>query len=58
MIGKVHSFKIFGKLVAFRISKDWDGYDVGMFSIKRVHKEGSSALRIVLWRLAMWVQYK
>lgn len=56
--GKIHSFKVFGKLIAFCISKDLDGYDVGLLSIKRIHKEGNSALRIVLWRLAMWVQYK
>ena len=56
--GKIYSFKVFGKLVAFCVSKDLDGYDIGLVSIKRIHVADKSALRIVLWRLAMWVQYK
>ena len=58
MTGKIHSFKVFGKLIAFCISKDLDGYDIGLISMKRISVADKSALRIVLWRLAMWVQYK
>lgn len=54
------SFILFSKLIAWKVSDSWDGYDVGLFSVKRVrHPDNNKtkALRIVLWRLALWVQY-
>ena len=54
------SFVVFGRLVAFAISSDWDGWDVGLFSVKVVTKKELKAkgLRIVIWRLAMWFELK
>lgn len=50
---------IFGKYYKVAISKDWDGFDCGLISIKLIHhpdKPNKKALRFVLWRLAFWLQ--
>lgn len=50
---------LFNRLITVRWSKDWDGWDVGLFSCKIVSnpKYGEAkALRLVIWRLAMWMQ--
>jgi hypothetical protein len=58
-VNKLHSFQLFNKLIAFKISNDFDGWDVGLFSCKRIeNEEGRKALRLVVWRLALFIQYK
>lgn len=55
------SFEIFNRLIVMKWSKDWDGWDVGLFSCKIVTdpRYGSArAFRLVIWRLAMWVELK
>lgn len=53
------SITLFNRLIVAKWSKDWDGWDVGLFSCKVVSnlKYGEArALRLVIWRLALWVQ--
>lgn len=58
-MAKVKSKVIFGRLVQWAISSDNTGFDVGMFSCKKIaHPQNpkATALRLVAWRLAVWVQ--
>lgn len=55
------SITILDRLIVVKWSKDWDGWDVGLFSCKVVTnpKYGQAkALRLVVWRLAMWIEIK
>lgn len=52
---KYYTFR--GKLIGVAIAKSWDGFDVGLFSCKRISNDKGKALRLVIWRLAVWVQY-
>lgn len=55
------SFEIFNRLVVIRWSKDWGGWDVGIFSCKVASNPRygeAKAFRLVVWRLAMWVELK
>ena len=52
---------VFGRLIHIKLSDDWDGWDVGLFSCKIVSKEKygkAKALRLVIWRLVVWVELK
>lgn len=48
-------FKILGKEVCYRISSAKDGYSVGLLSVAVISGKKKKALRIVLWRLAVWI---
>lgn len=55
------SFKLFGRLIGFSISKSWDGWVGGLLQCKRVLNpavNGKAALRIVVWRLIVWIELK
>lgn len=50
---------IFGRFYQMAISKDWDGFDCGFVSVKLIHHPENTktkALRLVFWRLAIWLQ--
>ena len=50
---------IFNKLFVAKLSKGWDGYDCGLFSFKIINHPDypkAKAIRLVIWRLAMWLQ--
>ncbi len=58
-MNKLHMFTVFNKRIAFKISNDFDGWDIGLFSCKRIgNEDGRKALRLVIWRLALFIQYK
>jgi hypothetical protein len=55
----IRTTSIFGYLVGCAISSDNTGFDCGILSIRIVKskvKDTQAALRIVIWRLAIWVQ--
>lgn len=53
--------KIADRFYAGAVSESWDGFDVGLFSMKVVSKPEigkKKALRIVVWRFAAWIELK
>lgn len=54
--GVVKWFSVFGRQVAVKISSDWDGYDCGLLNIGVTKRGNTKALRIVIWRLALWIE--
>lgn len=56
--GVMNWFSLFGKVCCYRISNDFDGYDVGFLSFKIIggtQDYPRKAIRIVFWRLALWM---
>lgn len=58
MAKKVLDATVFGRLLFVAVSKDWTGFDGGLFQLKVIshpERQDLKAVRVVLYRIVFWI---